>query len=63
MASATSLRTEPSPMFPAAKDMFDAPLLYGAVVKVGRDAAGRPDRLLVSLMGGRVRDVVLKRVG
>jgi len=59
----SSLRTDPALLVPTAKDMFDAPLFYGAVVKVGRDVVGRPDRLLVSLMGGRVRDVVLRRVG
>jgi CubicO group peptidase (beta-lactamase class C family) len=59
----SSLRTDPTLLVPTAKDMFDAPLFYGAVIKVERDAAGRPDRLLVSMMGGRVRNVVLKRVG
>jgi CubicO group peptidase (beta-lactamase class C family) len=59
----SSLRTDPAPLFPTARDMFDAPSLFGGLVKVGRDKAGKPDRLLVSLMGGRVRDVVLRRVG
>ena len=59
----SSLRTDPAPLMPTAKDMFDAPTFYGTVVKVGRDSTGKPDRLLLSLMGGRVRDVVLKRVG
>lgn len=59
----SSLRTDPVPLLPSDKDMFDAPLLFGAVVKVGRDAGGRADRLLISVMGGRVRDVVFRRVG
>lgn len=62
MLELSSLRSDPAPLTPTAKDMFDAPSFYGTVVKVGRDKAGKPDRLLLSLMGGRVRDVVLRRV-
>lgn len=58
----SSLHADPVILTPSAKDMFDAPGFYGSVVRVERDRAGRPQRLLLTLMGGRVRNLALERV-
>jgi CubicO group peptidase (beta-lactamase class C family) len=58
----SSLRTPPVGMTPLDKDRFEAPLFYGAVFRVVRDAKGAPKELRIGLMGGRVRDVALVRV-
>jgi len=58
----SSLKLDPILLAPAEADVFESAQLYGTIVKIGRDRAGRADRLLVNPMGGRLRDVVMWRL-
>lgn len=48
------------PLALAVRDIFEAPT--GTVIRIARDATGRPEAILVSIALGRVRDLPFRRV-
>jgi CubicO group peptidase (beta-lactamase class C family) len=58
----SSVRTAPISLTAMDKDRFAAPAMFGSVLRIVRNRAGKPTGFRISMMGGRLRNVLFERV-
>lgn len=58
----SSVRSQSFTLTPMDKDRYALAPLFGSVIRIVRDRAGKPAGFRFSMMGGRLRDVLFERV-